>query len=171
MDTNWCTYCDCAVSPLRNSIYCSEVCYRRDAMIYNPVLANYQKQIALQQQQQLNLAKLKGSQIHSNTNTTLQSDVYSNTRRDSSSSISSDGLAAMYFESMAESSSSPSSGKHTTPVTPCLSTSSDSVQSHTPGIDECYTSLFSFKEEIYEKIYEDKQLHPVQTIDYSQLRI
>jgi hypothetical protein len=67
--------------------------------------------------------------------------------------------------------SSLSSEKTTTPVTPCLSTSSGSLQSNTPGIDECYTSLFSFKEEFYDKVYEDKQLHPVETIDYSQLRI
>jgi hypothetical protein len=143
-------------------------------MIYNPVLANYQKQIALQQQQQMNIAKLKGSQTHSNTSMTSPSDSYTNanTRRDSNSSISSDCLAAMYFESMAEPElSSLSSEKTTTPVTPCLSTSSGSLQSNTPGIDECYTSLFSFKEEFYDKVYEDKQLHPVETIDYSQLRI
>ncbi|KAI8078253.1 uncharacterized protein B0P05DRAFT_470638 [Gilbertella persicaria] len=30
-DTNWCTFCDCAVSPNLDSIYCSEECFRKDA--------------------------------------------------------------------------------------------------------------------------------------------
>ncbi|KAI8883382.1 hypothetical protein K501DRAFT_272782 [Backusella circina FSU 941] len=30
-DTNWCTFCDCAVDPYVNSIYCSEECFKKDS--------------------------------------------------------------------------------------------------------------------------------------------
>ncbi|KAI7875264.1 uncharacterized protein EV154DRAFT_77264 [Mucor mucedo] len=40
-DTNWCTFCDCAVSPYSDSVYCSDECYRRDASFMDADLSRY----------------------------------------------------------------------------------------------------------------------------------
>ncbi|KAG2211728.1 uncharacterized protein EV154DRAFT_511083 [Mucor mucedo] len=37
-DLNWCTYCDNAISPFSNSLYCSEDCLRSDALNHHPLL-------------------------------------------------------------------------------------------------------------------------------------
>ncbi|OAD69865.1 hypothetical protein PHYBLDRAFT_171887 [Phycomyces blakesleeanus NRRL 1555(-)] len=37
-DTNWCTYCDSAVSPFSDSLYCSEECLKKDALAHHPML-------------------------------------------------------------------------------------------------------------------------------------
>ncbi|KAI8882187.1 hypothetical protein K501DRAFT_251887 [Backusella circina FSU 941] len=37
-DTNWCTFCDKAVSPFSESLYCSEKCLRLDALRNHPLL-------------------------------------------------------------------------------------------------------------------------------------
>ncbi|OBZ87141.1 hypothetical protein A0J61_04803 [Choanephora cucurbitarum] len=37
-DTNWCTFCDNAISPYSNSLYCSEDCLRQDALMHHPML-------------------------------------------------------------------------------------------------------------------------------------
>ncbi|KAI8375998.1 uncharacterized protein BYT42DRAFT_573049 [Radiomyces spectabilis] len=37
-DLNWCTYCDSAISPFSNSLYCSEDCLRSDALNHHPLL-------------------------------------------------------------------------------------------------------------------------------------
>ncbi|KAI9472473.1 MAG: hypothetical protein EXX96DRAFT_530713 [Benjaminiella poitrasii] len=41
-DTNWCTFCDNAISPYSDSLYCSEDCLRQDALMHHPMLGyNY----------------------------------------------------------------------------------------------------------------------------------
>ncbi|KAL9537363.1 hypothetical protein MBANPS3_011842 [Mucor bainieri] len=37
-DTNWCTFCDNAISPYSDSLYCSEDCLRQDALMHHPML-------------------------------------------------------------------------------------------------------------------------------------
>ncbi|KAG0735735.1 hypothetical protein G6F57_004427 [Rhizopus arrhizus] len=37
-DTNWCTFCDNAISPYSDSLYCSEECLRQDALLHHPML-------------------------------------------------------------------------------------------------------------------------------------
>ncbi|GAA5801764.1 hypothetical protein EDC94DRAFT_591413 [Helicostylum pulchrum] len=37
-DLNWCTFCDNAISPFSNSLYCSEDCLRSDALNHHPLL-------------------------------------------------------------------------------------------------------------------------------------
>ncbi|KAI9250019.1 hypothetical protein BY458DRAFT_559776 [Sporodiniella umbellata] len=37
-DLNWCTFCDKAVSPFSESLYCSEQCLRADALRNHPLL-------------------------------------------------------------------------------------------------------------------------------------
>ncbi|CAO3679415.1 unnamed protein product [Rhizopus stolonifer] len=37
-DTNWCTFCDSAISPHSDSLYCSERCLRQDALLHHPLL-------------------------------------------------------------------------------------------------------------------------------------
>ncbi|KAI8641739.1 hypothetical protein BD408DRAFT_417585 [Parasitella parasitica] len=37
-DTNWCTFCDNAISPYSDSLYCSEECLRQDALMHHPML-------------------------------------------------------------------------------------------------------------------------------------
>ncbi|KAG1150228.1 hypothetical protein G6F37_005254 [Rhizopus arrhizus] len=37
-DTNWCTFCDNAISPYSDSLYCSESCLRHDALLHHPML-------------------------------------------------------------------------------------------------------------------------------------
>ncbi|KAI8984554.1 hypothetical protein BDF20DRAFT_808093, partial [Mycotypha africana] len=37
-DLNWCTYCDNAIHPYSNSLYCSEECLRADALNNHPLL-------------------------------------------------------------------------------------------------------------------------------------
>ncbi|KAI8881038.1 hypothetical protein K501DRAFT_253903 [Backusella circina FSU 941] len=37
-DLNWCTYCDSAISPFSDSLYCSEECLRSDALNHHPLL-------------------------------------------------------------------------------------------------------------------------------------
>ncbi|KAF7728486.1 hypothetical protein EC973_006039 [Apophysomyces ossiformis] len=37
-DLNWCTYCDKSISPLSNSLYCSQECLRADALHHHPML-------------------------------------------------------------------------------------------------------------------------------------
>ncbi|KAI9489442.1 hypothetical protein BDB00DRAFT_746360, partial [Zychaea mexicana] len=36
-DTHWCSYCDKAVSPFSDSLYCSDECLRQDALQHHPV--------------------------------------------------------------------------------------------------------------------------------------
>ncbi|KAI8881420.1 hypothetical protein K501DRAFT_253306 [Backusella circina FSU 941] len=38
MDLNWCTFCDNAVNPFSESLYCSEQCLRADALRNHPLL-------------------------------------------------------------------------------------------------------------------------------------
>ncbi|KAI8137892.1 hypothetical protein BJV82DRAFT_633679 [Fennellomyces sp. T-0311] len=33
-DTNWCTYCDVAISPHSNSLYCSKECLKKDTIYH-----------------------------------------------------------------------------------------------------------------------------------------
>lgn len=40
-DTNWCTFCDRAVNPHLNAIYCSEECFQKDAKSHLPIYATY----------------------------------------------------------------------------------------------------------------------------------
>ncbi|KAG2171375.1 hypothetical protein INT43_009036 [Umbelopsis isabellina] len=35
---NWCTFCDNAINPFSNSLYCSEACLRGDALNHHPLL-------------------------------------------------------------------------------------------------------------------------------------
>ncbi|KAI8881698.1 hypothetical protein K501DRAFT_222502 [Backusella circina FSU 941] len=37
-DTNWCTFCDNAINPYSDSLYCSEECLRQDALSHHPML-------------------------------------------------------------------------------------------------------------------------------------
>ncbi|KAI8982163.1 hypothetical protein BDF20DRAFT_798512, partial [Mycotypha africana] len=37
-DLNWCTYCDNAINPFSESLYCSEQCLRADALRNHPLL-------------------------------------------------------------------------------------------------------------------------------------
>ncbi|KAI8094615.1 hypothetical protein BDF21DRAFT_409133 [Thamnidium elegans] len=37
-DTNWCTFCDSAISPYSDSLYCSEDCLKQDALMRHPML-------------------------------------------------------------------------------------------------------------------------------------
>ncbi|CAO3692926.1 unnamed protein product [Rhizopus stolonifer] len=37
-DTNWCTFCDNAISHYSDSLYCSEECLRQDALLHHPLL-------------------------------------------------------------------------------------------------------------------------------------
>ncbi|KAL0091374.1 hypothetical protein J3Q64DRAFT_1669715 [Phycomyces blakesleeanus] len=37
-DLNWCTYCDNAISPFSDSLYCGENCLRKDALRNHPLL-------------------------------------------------------------------------------------------------------------------------------------
>ncbi|KAI9485211.1 MAG: hypothetical protein EXX96DRAFT_513635 [Benjaminiella poitrasii] len=37
-DLNWCTFCDNAISPYSESLYCSEQCLRSDALRNHPLL-------------------------------------------------------------------------------------------------------------------------------------
>ncbi|KAI8359922.1 hypothetical protein EDC96DRAFT_422354, partial [Choanephora cucurbitarum] len=37
-DLNWCTFCDDAISPFSESLYCSEQCLRSDALRNHPLL-------------------------------------------------------------------------------------------------------------------------------------
>ncbi|KAI9312845.1 hypothetical protein BX666DRAFT_773316 [Dichotomocladium elegans] len=39
MDTNWCSFCDKAVSPYSNSLYCSDECFQKDALQSHPMLS------------------------------------------------------------------------------------------------------------------------------------
>ncbi|GAN05383.1 hypothetical protein MAM1_0089d04853 [Mucor ambiguus] len=95
-DTNWCTFCDCAVSPFSNSIYCSEDCFRRDALPHDPLYKIYIEQQKQQQEQQCYLSP----------KITIKSDIHMNytpeytqqTRRESNSSICSEDLAAMHMD-------------------------------------------------------------------------
>ncbi|KAG2218490.1 hypothetical protein INT45_011671, partial [Circinella minor] len=38
MDTNWCAYCDKAVSTFSDSLYCSDECLKSDALAHSPML-------------------------------------------------------------------------------------------------------------------------------------
>ncbi|KAI9255214.1 hypothetical protein BDA99DRAFT_540128 [Phascolomyces articulosus] len=38
MDTNWCSWCDKAVSSFSDSLYCSAECMQSDALAHNPLL-------------------------------------------------------------------------------------------------------------------------------------
>ncbi|KAI8880728.1 hypothetical protein K501DRAFT_254551 [Backusella circina FSU 941] len=38
MNTNWCTYCDSAITHMSDSLYCSESCLRSDALNHHPLL-------------------------------------------------------------------------------------------------------------------------------------
>lgn len=41
-DTNWCTFCDNAISAYSDSLYCSEDCLKQDALMNHPMLGyNY----------------------------------------------------------------------------------------------------------------------------------
>lgn len=37
-DTNWCTFCDSAISPFSDSLYCSDECLKQDALMHHPML-------------------------------------------------------------------------------------------------------------------------------------
>ncbi|KAI8391503.1 uncharacterized protein BYT42DRAFT_557106 [Radiomyces spectabilis] len=37
-DTNWCTFCDSAISPYSDSLYCSHECLKQDALLHHPML-------------------------------------------------------------------------------------------------------------------------------------
>ncbi|KAI9275999.1 hypothetical protein BY458DRAFT_539357 [Sporodiniella umbellata] len=37
-DTNWCTFCDNAISHYSDSLYCSEECLKQDALRHHPLL-------------------------------------------------------------------------------------------------------------------------------------
>ncbi|CAO3678619.1 unnamed protein product [Rhizopus microsporus] len=85
-DTNWCTFCDCAVSPHLNTIYCSEECFRKDAQSHlcSTLIAHEEE-----------LIKQYSKNNHHRR------------RRNSNSSISSDDLAAIHLDLMSSSSSRP----------------------------------------------------------------
>lgn len=55
-DTNWCTFCDNAISPYSDSLYCSEECLRQDALMHHPMLG-------------YDYADLKGFPHHHNSST------------------------------------------------------------------------------------------------------
>ncbi|ORY91183.1 hypothetical protein BCR43DRAFT_498658 [Syncephalastrum racemosum] len=39
-DTNWCTYCDVAISPYSDALYCSQDCLQRDAIHHHVIQPN-----------------------------------------------------------------------------------------------------------------------------------
>ncbi|KAI7898190.1 uncharacterized protein BX663DRAFT_525996 [Cokeromyces recurvatus] len=86
-DTNWCTYCDCAVSPYSNSIYCSEDCFKRDALTNHPLFTIFKEP---QQQLPSNLVLSHIQQEY----------TPSSSRRASNSSISSEDLLPLHFDMM-----------------------------------------------------------------------
>ncbi|CAO3698777.1 unnamed protein product [Rhizopus stolonifer] len=88
-DTNWCTFCDCAVSPQMNTIYCSEKCFRKDAQDLSLFRAG------------LNTASL----LYDNTY-----DQRCSSNSSSSSIVYSDDLATIYLDSMSSRTISSSSG-------------------------------------------------------------
>ncbi|KAL9537389.1 hypothetical protein MBANPS3_011820 [Mucor bainieri] len=143
-DTNWCTFCDCAVSPFSNSIYCSEDCFRRDALLHDPLYKIYLEQQNQQREQLRYLSSnniVSKSSVHGNhmPEYTLQ------TRRESSSSMCSDDLAAMHMDTIP---CSPPSKK-----APQLSTSISLASSHSETIIR--TPPLSYSDvPIYEKIQE-----------------
>ncbi|CAO3642607.1 unnamed protein product [Mucor fragilis] len=142
-DTNWCTFCDCAVSPFSNSIYCSKDCFKRDALLHDP-LHNYIEQQKQQQQEQQRYLSNKisnNSYIHDNE----MPEYTQQTRRESSSSMCSEDLAAMHMDMI------PCS--HPSKTAPQLSTSISLASSHSDTI--LRTPPLSYNEvPIYEKITE-----------------
>ncbi|KAI9273526.1 hypothetical protein EDC94DRAFT_197655 [Helicostylum pulchrum] len=90
-DTNWCTFCDCAVSPFSNSVYCSDECRKRDASAHNYLPTAFVEELRQKQEYGIHLV------VDSMTTPPLQPTL---SRRASSSSICSTDLAAMYFDSL-----------------------------------------------------------------------
>ncbi|KAI8390197.1 hypothetical protein BD560DRAFT_380223 [Blakeslea trispora] len=98
-DTNWCTFCDCAIKPELNSIYCSERCFQRDAFSYATLCSKQYDVPASHPSKTLPLLS------------TSQEDYTQSFQIESSnSSICSDDLAAMHLDMLR---SSPSNGSHT----------------------------------------------------------
>ncbi|KAI7849753.1 hypothetical protein BDC45DRAFT_448221 [Circinella umbellata] len=40
-DTNWCTYCDIAINPHSNSLYCSSECLKKDTIFYHHKVSRF----------------------------------------------------------------------------------------------------------------------------------
>ncbi|KAI9487913.1 hypothetical protein BDB00DRAFT_851023 [Zychaea mexicana] len=40
-DTNWCTFCDVAINPLSNSLYCSQECLKKDTIYHRSSRINF----------------------------------------------------------------------------------------------------------------------------------
>ncbi|CAO0794120.1 unnamed protein product [Mucor circinelloides] len=148
-DTNWCTFCDCAVSPFSNSIYCSEDCFRRDALLHDPLYKIYIEQQKQQQEQQRYLSPkiiIDYNDIDDNS----MSDYTQQTRRGSSSSMCSDDLAAMHMDVIP---CTPPPSK----TTPQLSTSISPASSHSDAV--LRTPPLSYNNlPVYEKIAESDVL-------------
>ncbi|OBZ91904.1 hypothetical protein A0J61_00042 [Choanephora cucurbitarum] len=95
-DTNWCTFCDCAIKPELDSIYCSEKCFQRDAFSYTTIHTK-----------QYDVPALKTLPLLS---TSREDYTQSYQIESSNSSICSDDLAAMHLDMLR---SSPPNGSHT----------------------------------------------------------
>lgn len=140
-DTNWCTFCDCAVSPFSNSIYCSEDCFRKDALLHDPLYKIYKEQ---QEQQHHFNPKfiINKSDIPDNN---MPEYTHQQTRRESNSSMCSEDLAAIHMDMI------PCSPPSKT--APQLSTSMSLASSHNDTI--LRTPPLSYSDApIYERIPE-----------------
>ncbi|CAO3631370.1 unnamed protein product [Mucor hiemalis] len=130
-DTNWCTFCDCAINPNSDFIYCSEECFKLDALANQPLYytADEPKYQPLGNQTQQS-ALFSSPQSYTSP---ISSPQFDQSRRGSSSSVSSEDLAAMYFDmlpSTPTNESAMSLVKPTSFTTPLLSTSISPACSH-----------------------------------------
>ncbi|KAI9473668.1 MAG: hypothetical protein EXX96DRAFT_578876 [Benjaminiella poitrasii] len=118
-DTNWCTFCDCAVNPFSNSIYCSEDCFKRDALRYQFLFVTYTEE----QQKQASLLRISA-----------EHQEYTPSRRGSNDSVSSEELLAMHLDMIPSTPSPtppPTKPNNTSCTAPTLSSSFSSSSSHT----------------------------------------
>ncbi|KAG2232512.1 hypothetical protein BDF21DRAFT_418735 [Thamnidium elegans] len=92
-DTNWCTFCDCAVSPFSSSVYCSDECRKRDASAHNYLPTAFVEELRQKQEYGINTVHLVVEPMM-----TPPLQPLSRRASSSSSSICSTDLAAMYFD-------------------------------------------------------------------------
>ncbi|KAI7899412.1 uncharacterized protein BX663DRAFT_521654 [Cokeromyces recurvatus] len=71
-DLNWCTFCDSAISPYSESLYCSEHCLRSDALRNHPLLG-YKYPEFIDFPRPDNNTKDSSSHSHSHNTTTMTS--------------------------------------------------------------------------------------------------
>lgn len=118
-DTNWCTFCDCAINPNSDLIYCSEECFKLDALSNQSIFP-----IADGNQYRGN--QTQHSPLFASTQSCMSpvmppSPQFDQSRRGSCSSVSSEDLAAMYFDMLP---STPTNDTPTVTTVPSVKSSS-----------------------------------------------